>query len=322
MNNLLLTTRARDVYVMRAWLIKRPAWSPRLYIAYPTSPGGAGECPTIVVVGFAVTGVLGCSSRSLGWNPLVDELGSALSADPLASVPVPAPTGGDGASGVLTLSLPSSVSVLDICSAPPTPRLMPLTENLGALLEIKFPIPLPQLAIEDLAGEAIASTAGDEVIEVVETAERVDTRLSGLNFDSVGGGEAGIEGGAAEADETTSEAAAAPELDPGSDSFRCAARRLIPPLTPSNARKKPVDPAARAFVSVSRAGASCWSIFKSVMPSCSRSPISPTTVGFSSHGCLPAKGPCQWWSWGCGKTAHFGSTMSKSRGSVMRFQTS
>ncbi len=71
----------------------------------------------------------------------------------------------------------------------------------------------------------------------------------------------------------------------------------MPPLTPSNARKKPVDPAARAFVSVSRAGASCWSIFKSVMPSCSRSPISPTTVGFSSHGCLPAEGPCQWRSW-------------------------
>ena len=207
---------------------------------------------------------------------------------------------------------------------------MPLTENLGALLEIKFPIPLLQLAIEDLAGEAVASTAGDEVIEAIETAERVDTRLSGLSFDSVGGGEAGIEGGgieggAAEAGETTSEAAAAPEtpeLDPGSDSFRCAARRLIPPLTPSNARKKPVDPAARAFVSVSRAGASCWSIFKSVMPSCSRSPISPTTVGFSSHGCLPAKGPCQWRSWGWGKMAHFASTMSKSRGSVMRLQTS
>jgi hypothetical protein len=201
---------------------------------------------------------------------------------------------------------------------------MPLTENLGALLDIKVPIPLPQLTIEGLEGEVVASTAGDEVIEVVETAERVDTRLRGLNFDSVSGGEVGIEG-AADAGETISEAAAAPEtpeLDPGSDSFRCVAKRLMPPLTPSNARKKPVDPAARAFVSVSRAGASCWSIFKSVMPSCNRSPISPTTVGFSSHGCLPAKGPCQWRSWGWGKTAHFGSTMSKSRGSVMRFQTS
>lgn len=201
---------------------------------------------------------------------------------------------------------------------------MPLTENLGALLDIKFPIPLPQLTIEGLVGVDAESAAGDEVIEVVETAERVDTRLSGLNFDSVSGGEAGT-GGAAEAGETTSEAAAAPKtpgLDPDSDSFRCAANRLMPPLTPSKARKKPVDPAARAFVSVSRAGASCWSIFKSVMPSCSRSPISPTTLGFSSHGCLPAKGPCQWRAWGWGKMAHFGSTMSNSRGSVMRFQTS
>ena len=170
---------------------------------------------------------------------------------------------------------------------------MPLTENLEALLDIKFPIPLPQLTIEVLVGVPVASPAGDEVIEVVETAERVDTRLSGLNFDSVSGGEAGT---AAEAGETTSEAATAleiPELDPDSDSLRCAANRLMPPLTPSKARKKPVDPAARAFVSVSRAGASCWSIFKSVMPSCSRSPISPTTLGFSSHGCLPAKGPRQ-----------------------------
>lgn len=204
---------------------------------------------------------------------------------------------------------------------------MPLTENLGALLDIKFPIPLPQLTIEVLVGVPVASPAGDEVIEVVETAERVDTRLSGLNFDSVSGGEAGSEcgAGAAETGETISEAAAAleiPELDPDSDSLRCAANRLIPPFTPSKARKKPVDPAARAFVSVSRAGASCWSIFKSVMPSCSRSPISPTTVGFSSHGCLPAKGPCQWRSWGWGKMAYFGSTMSNSRGSVMRFQTS
>ena len=173
---------------------------------------------------------------------------------------------------------------------------MPLTENLGALLDIKFPNPLPQLVIEGLLGVDAESAAGDEVIEVVETAERVDTRLSGLNFDSVSGGEAGA-GGAAETGETTSGAAAAPDtpgFDPDKDSFRCAANRLMPPLTPSKARKKPVDPAARAFVSVSRAGASCWSIFRSVMPSCSRRPISPTTVGFSSHGCLPAKGPCQW----------------------------
>jgi hypothetical protein len=176
---------------------------------------------------------------------------------------------------------------------------MPLTENLDALLDIKLPSPLPQLAIEDLTGEGPVSTI-DEVVEVVETAERVETRLSGLNFDSVGGGDVGTEG-AAEAGETASDAAVEPEIPevcPDDESLRCAANRLIPPLTPSTARKKPVDPAASAFESVSRAGASCCSSFRSVMPSCSRNPISPTTVGFSSQGCLPAKGLCQWTSWG------------------------
>ena len=138
---------------------------------------------------------------------------------------------------------------------------MPLTENLEALLEMKFPIPLPQLTTEGLV---VAVSTADEVAEVVETAERVDTRLRGLNFDSVGGGEVGVEAEAeavaAEAGETTAGAAAAPEtpeLDPESDSFLGAVNRLMPPLTPSTARKKPVDPAANAFDSVSRAGASC-----------------------------------------------------------------
>ena len=132
---------------------------------------------------------------------------------------------------------------------------MPLTENLDALLDIKLPIPPLQLAIEDLT--AVASIADDEVVEVVETADRVDIRLSGLNFESVG---AAATGAAAEAGAAPSRSAAAPgtpAFDPGSDSFRCAVSRLMPPLTPSTARKKPVDPTASAFESVSRAGASC-----------------------------------------------------------------
>jgi len=133
---------------------------------------------------------------------------------------------------------------------------MPLTENLEALLDIKFPIPLPQLTIEGLVGGSVPSIAGDEVVEVVDIAERVDTRLSGLNFASVSGGEVGAEA-AAEAGETTSGAAPAPETPAFDDSFRCAVNRLIPPFTPSTARKKPVDPTASAFESDSRAGASC-----------------------------------------------------------------
>ena len=164
---------------------------------------------------------------------------------------MPISVGSDEACGSSPFSVASSVSVAEACCAPPPPRLIPLTENLEALLDIKLPIPPLQLAIEDLIG--VASTTDDEVVEVVDTAERVEIRLSGLNPDSVG---TGVEAGEGEA-EYSAPAPDAPVFDPGSDSFRWVVNRLIPPLTPSTARKKPVDPATRAFVSVSRAGASC-----------------------------------------------------------------
>ena len=231
----------------------KQAPDPCLYCAYPISSGVGGGCSAAAVIDFPGTGVLGSSSKSRGWNSSTPGVWGAP-----ASVLISASD--DGACGFLLSPFPSSVSVLEACCAPPPPILIPLTENLDALLEIKLPIPPLQLAIEDLT--ALASTADDEAVEVVETTDRVDIRLSGLNFESVGAGAgaAATGAGAAEAGAATSGSAAAPgtpAFDPGSDSFRCAVSRLMPPLTPSTARKKPVDPTASAFESVSRAGASC-----------------------------------------------------------------
>jgi len=58
------------------------------------------------------------------------------------------------------------------------------------------------------------------------------------------------------------------------------------PRTPSTAFKKLVEPDAKVRTTASRAGANCWSSFRSWIPSDKRRPRSATTEGFSVQGCL------------------------------------
>ena len=63
---------------------------------------------------------------------------------------------------------------------------------------------------------------------------------------------------------------------------RCAQRSR----TPSTALKKLVEPWVRVREIASLVGASCSSKRRSWIPSCRRKPMSATTLGFSTHGCL------------------------------------
>ena len=71
-------------------------------------------------------------------------------------------------------------------------------------------------------------------------------------------------------------------LDSGTEEVRCIQRSR----TPSTALKKLVEPAVIVRDTASRAGASCWSSFRSWMPSLSRRLMSATTEGRSLHGWL------------------------------------
>lgn len=75
------------------------------------------------------------------------------------------------------------------------------------------------------------------------------------------------------------------------------------PFTPSTALRKFDDPEASVREIASLVGASCSWRLRSCKPSCRRNPMSSTTLGLPLHGCRA-------------------STISKTIGSVMRFQTS